>query len=183
MTIRIACRSEYNRGLAERRKYPLHTGEYKLNECGRHPQQLLDLIYELSEFQSRREFRSYSKFHDVNQQIRHAPNGLAFLIGHKLLPAIEALPGNGVPQLYIAQRMTMFVREGLRIIDELQEVADEYLLYDVNDDVQRIHTGHGSRLASPCRAILDLIDSGKRLTAFAGPLPAHHPRPTKLCNV
>ena len=155
MTIRIACRSEYNRGLAERRKCPLHTGEYKLNECGRHPQQLLDLIYELSEIQSRRALRSYSKFHDVNQQIRQAPNGLAFMIGHKLLPAIEALRGDGVPQLCIALRMTMFVREGLRIIDELQDVADEYLLYSVNDDVQRIRTGDGSRLTSPCHAILD----------------------------
>ena len=183
MKIRPACRSEYNRGLAERRKYPLHTGEYKLDECDSHPRRLLELIQELSGIRYSQDLRSYCTHQDVNERLRRAPDGLSYLMAYKLLPAIEALSGDGVPELHIAQRMPTFVREGLRITDALQEVADEYRFWGVKEEVQRISMGYGSGLTSPCQAILRLIDSGKALKAYAGPLPPHHPRPTKLCNV
>lgn len=183
MKKRPSCRSEYNRGLAQRRAHPLHTGVYKLNECDGHPRRVLEMLNDIARLRSKGELDSYCLHTDAGESLRIAPDCMAFELGWRFLPAVEALVGDGVPQVLVAGSLPAFQHETLQIVDLFQEVADEYSGTSMRQELRLIRGGHLSSLVYPCNRYLDLIDKAKALTNNSGIRPPHHARPTKLCNV
>ena len=183
MKRRPPCRSEFNRGLTERRKFPLHTGHYKLNECDRYPSRILQLLKDVAETSSTPEFDEICSYEDAGETLRIAPDSLSFDLGWRFLPAIEALPGDGVPGSLVASRLPAFQYETLQLVDLLQETADEFAQTSMRRELKLIRARYVSSLVYPCRRYQDLIDEAKALAKNAGPIPPHVERPTKLRNV
>ena len=183
MKKRPYCRSEYNRGLAQRRAYPLHTGLYKLNECDGYPRRVLRMIRDVAELQSEYEFNQYCLYQDAAEMLRMVPDCMAFELGWRFLPAVEALVGDGVPQAIVAGSLPGFEHKTLQVMDRFQQVADEYSRTSMLQELRRIRRGHVSSLVDPCLQYLDLIDRAKELTVHSGLTPPHRERPTRLCNV
>lgn len=100
----MTCHDIFNTALAERAKYPLTQGWYKLEEARRAAERLQEC---LTTVQTR--IRTGGKFgeaenlgpcmaHERGTYLKGIPGQLAHLIGYDILPAIAALEGDGVPK-------------------------------------------------------------------------------------
>jgi hypothetical protein len=157
------CRGEYNRGLAERRKYPLCSGRYKLDESLRYPEGALQHLKGIRECRSQRDLRDYCSFNDSRSVLLDTPQDLAFRLGYDTLPAIEALDRDGVPASVLATSIPVLEARAAELVNDLQRVAEQYQFCGIKNEFQAIRDGRPTDLQQACYGIVDLINDGLAL--------------------
>lgn len=99
------CRDEFHRGEADRRKYPLHRGEYKLKEAHYRLTHWRDTLSKVGDYQRKtpsQRKRANTNFgacmaEEAASWLKELPELIAFEFGYYIVPAVEALGGDEVP--------------------------------------------------------------------------------------
>lgn len=122
----MTCHDIFNTALAERAKYPLTEGRYKLEEALLAIGRWQDLV---TTIQAR--VRTEGKFGEAENlgpcmadergtYVKGIPARLARLIGYDILPAIAALEGDGVPKEEVQRLLRRAETVAQRLLDDCE---------------------------------------------------------------
>lgn len=161
------CHDIFNAARAERAKYPLTEGQYKLDEAIRMIGRWHDLITTITE-----RIRTGGKFgeaenlgpcmaHERGAYLKAIPSRLAELIGNKILPAIAALEGDGVPKAEVQRLLSRAETDAQRLKDDCEALRLR-LKGGIKHEYDAMRRGEG--------ALLGLLD------AAAGHLQSLYPQ-------
>ena len=120
------CHDIFITARAERAKYPLTKGQYKLDEGEQAINQLLKLVTTIA-----KRVRTGGKFGETENlgpcmadergtYLKGIPAQLAELLGYTILPAIAALEGDGVPKAEVQRLLSRAETDAQRLIDECE---------------------------------------------------------------
>jgi len=120
------CHAMFNAARAERAKYPLTEGRYKLDEAVHMIDRWHDLITAITE-----RARTGGKFgQDENlgpcmaderdTYLESIPGQLAELLGYTILPAIAALDGDGVPKAEVKRLLSRAETDAQRLLSDCE---------------------------------------------------------------
>ena len=122
------CHDVCDTARAERAKYPLTEGRYKLEEALRAIERWQDLVTTIAE-----RVRAGGKFEqDENlgpcmatergAYLKGIPAQLAELLGYTILPAIAALEGDGMPKAEVERLLSRAETDAQRLLDDCEAV-------------------------------------------------------------
>lgn len=122
----ITCHDIFNTARAERAKYPLTSGQYKLDEAIKTIDRWRDLVATISD-----RVRTGGKFgadenlgpcmaDEREDYLKALPALIAELIGKKILPAIAALEGDGVPRAKVQRLLRQAETDVQRLLAECE---------------------------------------------------------------
>lgn len=122
------CYDAFNTALAERAKYPLSEGQYKLEEAERTIQRWQQMLETIAE-----RIRAGGTFdetenlgpcmaHERGIHLKRLPLDLAELIGYTILPAIAALDGDGVQAAEVRKLLNRAKTSAMGILAECEGV-------------------------------------------------------------
>jgi hypothetical protein len=146
------CNDAFKTALADRAKYPLTQGQYKLTEAMETIRSWRDLVATVAD-----RVRSGGRF-DADESLgpcmpvergsylKSIPVRLARLIGHKIQPGIAALEGDGVSKADV-QRMRARAEADAQILIEACEAARLKLNGGIQHEYRAMKTGSDSLLA------------------------------------
>ena len=117
------CATKLKKGLEERVKYPLGAGLYKLQEAKHRMGQCLEEFELLANLLKRKEpLRGLCTYGDHAPWIKERPLSIAYELGWKVLPAIEALIGDGVSAHEIAQHSPALLQGVATLVTQCEVV-------------------------------------------------------------
>ena len=104
------CRDEFVRGEANRGNHPLRNGEYKLKEAHRALTYWRDTLSKVGDYQRKtpsQRKRANTNFGACTHEeaawwLKKLPEQIGFKFGYAIVPAVEALGGDGVPSNIVA---------------------------------------------------------------------------------
>jgi hypothetical protein len=107
--------ASYQRGLEERRNYPLHYGYYKLVEVTARMQSYLNEVKTIEKHKKLNSRLPRNMSHctreDAHVWLKRLPDVIAHRLGHDLLPSIHALHADGITASIVAQLSGNFARQ------------------------------------------------------------------------
>lgn len=123
MPIPTTCNDIFNAARAERAKYPLSAGRYKLREAEDTLNAWRELVLEIA-----KRLRTGAKFDQIESlgpcmaaergtYLKGIPAQLAELLGYTILPAIAALEGDGVSKAEVQRLQSRAETDARRLID------------------------------------------------------------------
>lgn len=126
MPSQTTCHDIFTAAQAERTKYPLTAGKYKLEEARQTIDDLHTLVTTIAD-----RVRAGVKFgqdenlgpcmaHERGAYLKSIPSRLADLIGNKILPAIAALEGDGVPKAEVERLLSHAETDAQRVLAECE---------------------------------------------------------------
>ncbi len=117
------CANAFKRGLLERAKYPLNLGIYKLTEFEKESSRCLNEFQILAHrLRYSQPLRGLCTYGDHAPWIKNRPTALAFEIGWKLLPAINALRLGEVSSTHIEKEFEFYILKIAELINTCEEV-------------------------------------------------------------
>lgn len=122
------CHDIFNAAQAERAKCPLTSGKYKLEEARQTIDGLHTLVTTIADrVRARGKFGEAENLgpcmaHERGAYLKAIPSRLAELIGNKILPAIAALEGDGVPKAEVERRLSRAETDARRVLAECEAV-------------------------------------------------------------
>lgn len=154
------CHDIFNAARAERAKYPLTHGQYKLAEAVHMIDRWRDLITTITE-----RVRTGGKFgqdeylgpcmaYERGTYLKSIPARLAGLLGYTILPAIAALEGDGLPNAQVQRLLRCAETDAQRLIDACEALRLR-LKGGINQEYDAMHKGES--------ALFQLLDDGKKL--------------------
>ncbi len=160
------CLRAFKKGAAERQKYPLEVGAYKLDEAAHVGDVVFENLCELTECQrQRRKMYCMNAADQVPLWLKNQPEWLAYTLSWKVLPAIKCLRADGVPDSVINKHYPWFERRARGLTDEL-EAARLELKRGIKPEYDRLR--HGDSLLLPVlRSYMSIIDDAHDLMRFA----------------
>jgi hypothetical protein len=120
------CHDIFNTARAERAKYPLTKGRYKLDEARRTIEDWQKVVVTVAE-----RVRTGGKFGETESlgpcmanergtYLKGLPDRLAKLVGHDILPATAALEGDGLPRAEVQRLLSRAETDAQRLIDDCE---------------------------------------------------------------
>lgn len=154
------CHDIFNTARAERAKYPLTKGRYKLDEAKHAIEDWQKLVVTVAE-----RVRTGGKFgldenlgpcmaHERGTYLKSIPTRLAKLVGHDILPAIAALEGDGVPKAEVQRLLRSAETDAKRLISDC-EAARARLKSGIDYEYRAMRKGEDE--------LLSLLDGIKAL--------------------
>lgn len=122
------CHDIFTAAQAERTKYPLNSGRYKLEEARRAINDLHTLVTTIADrVRARGKFGEAENLgpcmaHERGAYLKSIPSRLAELIGNKILPALAALEGDGVPKAEVERLLSHAKTDAQRMLAECEAV-------------------------------------------------------------
>jgi hypothetical protein len=122
------CHKAFADALAERAKYPLTEGIFKIEEARRDIAAWRALVLTITA-----RLRTGDKFganenlgpcmaHERETYLKDLPVQMAELVGYKVLPAIAALEGDGVPKSEVHRLLAHAQNDAQRLLDDCETV-------------------------------------------------------------
>jgi hypothetical protein len=154
-----ACQKAYNEGLEDRRAYPLRLGGYKLRESHDFPVRVRNTINNIAA-DARAKASGYGRSFgsctsdDAATWLKSVPALIARELTYNVLPAIEALAEDGVPEAIVRECVSRANAEARTILSQC-EAAEAVLKQGIKAEYTRMKAG-GSTL-------LPLVDAEKAL--------------------
>jgi len=170
------CRDEFHRGEADRRKYPLHRGEYKLKEAHRALTYWRETLCKAGDYQRKTPSQSARvnkcfgacTHEEAAWWLKKLPEQIAFKFGYAIVPAVEALGGDGVPSNIVAD----FVRKTRVLANMIGAECDlartELFTRGVVVEYQRMKQNDSS-LAPLLNASIQLVERTLQAMKHAAP--------------
>lgn len=157
------CHDIFTAAQAERAKCPLTSGKYKLDEARQTIDDLHTLVTTIAE-----RVRAGGKFgetenlgpcmaHERGAYLKGIPAQLADLIGNKILPAITALEGDGVPKAEVQRRLSRAESDAQHLIDACEALRLR-LKGGIGREYRAMRMGESE--------LLELLDAVKRMAQF-----------------
>ena len=157
MTYKLITRIEYQTGIEDRKKSPLHNGLYKLREVQRYPEYTLSTLNNLA--QAKRWNESLYPFigeENARPWLIAQVKSLAYHAGKDLIPSITALRFDGLADIEIAKYLPTWRSQTNRLIDELQNAERQIKSYGVSKEYSLWKDGDSVFIA-PCKTFLTII--------------------------
>jgi hypothetical protein len=145
-----ACQKAYNEGLEARRTYPLRLGGYKLRESHYFPDRVRRTINNIAA-DARGKARGYGrpfgscKSDDAATWLKSVPAMIARELTYNVLPAIEALAADGVPDSIVRECVSRANAEARTILSQC-EVAEAVLKQGIKAENSRMKAGNSTLL-------------------------------------
>ena len=157
------CASELKRGLDMRTQHPLHTGLYKLREAQHAMGKCLDEFELLSHlFRTKQPLKGNCTYGDHTPWIKERPLRIAFELGWKVLPAIEALTGDGISREEVARYLTVFIQRVADLVIQCDQVLPS-IKGPIRHEYER-WMNHGSIVTPLLESGLWIIESAMNMT-------------------
>lgn len=177
------CLTEYNRGLEARRQAPLHTGRYKLAEVEGHIDSYNKNLCELAHCRRMKQpLTSLDAGNQPGTYIKKIPTWMSFEAGWRLMPAIEALVGDGVPERRVREAIRDLQPRVIAVLEECQSTLNRLQTHGVQVEYAAWDEGF-SLFHVPFDMYINIKCRADELLAYAGPRPATVLRPTALRNL
>ncbi|BDW86633.1 hypothetical protein [Roseicyclus marinus] len=160
MTVR-SCRRAFEKGQADRRAHPLTSGAYKLRDVIDSLTKDLAAINEIRDYLLNRKGYARPAYlvrctsDDMAIWLKGLPEDLAHQFGYDVLPAIDALQGDGVPHLYVDAAVRQFTRRIHVYVDDC-EIQRIRLKSGIAGEYASIRSGYSD--------LYGLITNGLRIT-------------------
>lgn len=159
----MTCNDIFNVARAERAKYPLTEGRYKLEEAKRAIEGLHKLVTTIAQ-----RVRAGGRFGEAESlgpcmasergtYLKGLPGLLAQLIAYKVLPGIAALEGNGLPKVEVQRLLSRAETDAKRILAECEAVRLN-LKGGIGREYEAMRRGE-SELLGLLEGVLALTDS------------------------
>jgi hypothetical protein len=143
MTLKSTCEQTFQSALAERRKHPLPSGLYKLEEAYRDLCGIDDEIYRITEVRAKRASR-YELQHcttdDIYVWVRSIPAHIAWVLGYKVLPGLEASTADGADPHNVNQLKSYLRPHVENLLSDLESLRLE-MRRSVKPEYDRIDAG------------------------------------------
>ncbi len=155
------CHEAFQRGLDDRKAYPLTLGDYKIRESlrglGRISETLRNIAEDLK-FKRRGYYRYFGvcTSDDADVWLKSVPAQLALDLGYNVVPAIKALARDGVPPAVVNGCLARATRVVPVILDDC-EGARIALRRGVKRELRMMKTG-GSTVQPLVDAVVELIE-------------------------
>ncbi len=168
--IKSQCLEAFNRGLEARKAYPLPSGRYKLKEVRRGLGESLQTLNEINSAKcaerDRQPRRQRPKVPEgAARLIKLLPEWIAHDLGYYVIPAVEALAGDGLPAAQVKMLALHARKKSADIVQRCDAVHDR-LRNGIG--VEYAHMTHGDSMLEPLlRDAIRLID--EMLQAVDGP--------------
>ena len=115
------CSLAFKEGLIKREQHPLPSGLYKLRDAHREMNKCLDEFVLLAKLlRAKQPLRGNCTYGDQAPWIKKRPVDISFELGWKVLPAIQALVGDGVSTAEINKLLPGFIRRIANLINQCE---------------------------------------------------------------
>lgn len=174
MTIKLITRTEYQKGIEDRKKSPLHNGLYKLKEATRYPASTLRILRDLAK--AKRFGESLYPFigeENAKPWLTLQAKSLAYHAGKDLIPSIEALKFDGLSETEFARFLPKWRSEATRLIDEIENAEYQIRTYGVTEEYSLWKDGD-SVFIEPCKTFLTIIHEALDLYGYMVPGQANN---------
>ena len=140
------CRRAFDQGQASRRKHPLKSGVYKLDNALTAIRRLLRTMEAMYDHQNGKAWSDYPVSlgsclsDEMDEYLQHTPSMVADILGHDVLPAIAALEGDGLSPDEVHSLLrsgTIWINDILRAFDTLHRRLES----NVKREVRAIQSG------------------------------------------
>jgi hypothetical protein len=155
------CHEAFQRGLDDRKAYPLTLGDYKIRETLRDLQRISETITKIAA-DHRFKVRGYGRYFgcctsdDAAVWLKRRPQNIAYDLGYYVIPAICALAGDGVPAHIVRACVARANSVTPTIIDDCEE-ARIALRRGVRTEYTRMKAGQ-STVQPLVDAVVELIE-------------------------
>ena len=155
------CQDAFQRGLQNRKAYPLSSGARRLRESLDGPQHVSETLRNIAA-DLKLKARDYERYFgactsdDADVWLKSVPAQLAFDLGYDVLPAIQALTLDGVPIDVVSRCVARANSVTPTIIDHCEE-ARIALRRGVKRELRMMKTG-GSTVQPLVDAVVELIE-------------------------
>jgi len=155
------CHEAFQRGLDDRKAYPLTLGDYKIRESLRGLQRISETLRNIAEdlkFKRRGYYRYFGvcTSDDADVWLKSVPAQLALDLGYNVVPAIYALAADSVPHAIVGKCSSRANSVTPTIIDHCEE-ARIALRRGVKRELRMMKTG-GSTVQPLVDAVVELIE-------------------------
>lgn len=159
MTQHLTCEQTFQHALAERRKHPLPSGRYKLEEAYRDLCEVENEISRIADVRSKHASRHalrHCTTDDIYVWVRSIPAHIAWVLGYKVLPGLAASTADGADPLAVNQ-MKPYLRSHVEnLLPELESLRRE-MRRSVKPEYDRIDAGE-SELQDLVRRAIGLTE-------------------------
>lgn len=165
------CSLAFKEGLAKRDLHPLPSGLYKLREIHREMSSCLDEFVLLAKLlRAKQPLRGNCTYGDQAPWIKKRPIGIAFGLGWKVLPAIQALIGNGISSEEIEKHLPGFIQKIAALVNQC-EIALPQIKGPIRHEYERWRN-HDSLIAPLFELALIIVNDALLIQEECGLLRA-----------
>ena len=163
------CSLGFKEGLTKREQHPLPSGFYKLRDAHREMSKCLDEFVLLAKLlRAKQPLRGNCTFGDQAPWIKKRPINISFELGWKVLPAIQALVGDGISVVEINNLLPGFIQRIATLINQCERVLP-LIKGPIRYEYDRWRN-HESAIAPLLESALSIIESAVHIAeedAFA----------------
>ena len=166
MTMKMTCEQTFQSALSERRKHPLPSGQYKLEEAYRDLCGVDEEICRIAGLRSKRNPRpalQHCTTDDIHMWLRRMPAHVSWILGYEVLPGLEASTADGADPHEVTH-VKSYIRPHVESLSDLESLRLE-MRRSVGPEYERIDEGESQLQYLVGRAIrlteraLELIPS------------------------
>lgn len=163
------CSSAFKEGLVKREQHPLPSGLYKLRDAHREMGKCLDEFVLLARLlRAKQPLRGNCTYGDQAPWIKKRPIDISFELGWKVLPAIQALIGDGISNAEINKYLPGFIQRIADLVNQCERTLPQ-IKGPIKHEYDRWRN-HDSIVAPLFETALSIIESSIFITgedAFA----------------